>query len=80
MPHSAVDLQHEKCPSSKNACSTAGIQEWMRMVNAAGGRTVAVTINGQESLNVTVNDTNAKASFIEPQSGPWDLHACGLAI
>jgi len=64
----AVDLRNETCPSSTNPCtSQAGIQEWVRMVNAAGG-VVSADLN-----TVTVNNTGARASWIEPRSGH-----CGL--
>jgi hypothetical protein len=62
----AVDLQNETCPSSKQPCSDAGLQEWVQMVTAAGG------IEKNDN-SVNVNNTGAKASFVEPRSGP-----CGL--
>jgi len=41
------------------------------MVNAAGG---VVTVQTANEVSVPVNNTGAKASFVEPQSGH-----CGLA-
>ena len=51
---------------------SGGIEEWVRMVNAAGGIVSAGTVNEK---TVPVINTGAKASWIEPRSGPCAL-AC----
>jgi hypothetical protein len=70
----AVDLQNQTCANSNQPCtSAAGIEEWVRMVNAAGGQVSDINQNP-----VTLSNTGAKASFIEPKSGPcglWCTHA-----
>jgi N-acetylneuraminic acid mutarotase len=62
----AVDLQNQMCQNG-NQCSEAGIQQWVEMVTAAGG------VEKSDNI-VNVNSTGAKASFIEPRSGPCALN------
>ena len=64
----AVDLRNAKCPSG--ACTSQdGIQEWIQMVIAAGG-----VVNALDEKTFALINTGAKASFIEPKSGPCALN------